>query len=77
LARTGGHILAQKGESALKELQEAKPAIAALGGQAREPLPVTLPGLPNKRYLIVIEKVLPTPEKYPRRVGIPSKRPLS
>lgn len=77
LIRVGGYALAQKGESALEELNAAQHAIATLGGQAREPLPVTLPGVPEKRYLIVIEKVRSTPANYPRRVGIPAKRPLS
>ena len=77
MIRVGGYALAQKGESALEELNTAQHAIATLGGQAREPLPVTLPGVPEKRYLIVIEKVRPTPANYPRRVGIPAKRPLS
>jgi hypothetical protein len=28
------------------------------------------------RYLVVVEKIDHTPEKYPRRVGVPSKKPL-
>jgi len=30
----------------------------------------------EQRYLVVVDKVAATPEKYPRRVGIPAKRPL-
>jgi len=37
---------------------------------------VELPGLAQPRSLVVIEKAALTPEKYPRRPGIPSKRPL-
>ena len=77
LVRVGGYALAQKGESALEELNAAQTAIETLGGQSREPLPVLLPGVPEKRYLVVIEKVRPTPAIYPRRVGIPAKRPLT
>jgi 16S rRNA (guanine527-N7)-methyltransferase len=77
LARVGGFVLAQKGDTALEEIKAAQPAIAALGGKAREPIPVALPGVPEKRFLVVIEKTHPTPAQYPRRVGIPSKRPLS
>jgi len=77
LARVGGFVLAQKGDTALEEIKAAQSAIAALGGKAREPVPVALPGIPEKRYLVVIEKIRPTPTQYPRRVGIPSKRPLS
>ncbi len=77
LTRVGGFVLAQKGDTAGEEIKAAQSAIAALGGKAREPVPVTLPGIPEKRYLVVIEKIRPTPTQYPRRVGIPSKRPLS
>ena len=69
-------MLAQKGESAPKELREAKVAIATLGGRAKDPMTVRFPGISESRYLVVIEKIHPTPEKYPRRIGIPSKRPL-
>jgi 16S rRNA (guanine527-N7)-methyltransferase len=76
LVRVGGFMLAQKGETALKELADAENAIATLGGNALPPVEVSLPDMPEKRYLLVIKKIAPTPEKYPRRVGIPSKRPL-
>jgi 16S rRNA (guanine527-N7)-methyltransferase len=40
-------------------------------------LPVELPRVPEKRFLIVMEKTSPTPEKYPRRPGVAAKRPLA
>ena len=76
LVRVGGVILAQKGNTALKELAEAETAITTLGGKALLPIELTLPGLPEPRYLLLIEKTAPTPSNYPRRVGIPTKRPL-
>jgi 16S rRNA (guanine527-N7)-methyltransferase len=76
MVKVGGIMLAQKGKTAIKELAEADNAIATLGGKALSPVEVTLPDTPEKRYLVVIEKLSPTPEKYPRRVGIPTKRPL-
>jgi 16S rRNA (guanine527-N7)-methyltransferase len=42
----------------------------------RQLLPVTLPGVAEERYLVVIDKVAATPAAYPRKVGIPAKRPL-
>jgi 16S rRNA (guanine527-N7)-methyltransferase len=39
-------------------------------------VPVELAGLPEDRSLVVIEKIGPTPDRYPRRPGIPGKRPL-
>ena len=51
-------------------------AIAMLGGQVRQLVPVELRGLAETRYLVVVDKVAATPEKYPRRPGVPQKRPL-
>ena len=76
LVRVGGRVLAQKGESALEEVGSAGEAIEILGGRLAEVQEVELPGVNDKRYLVVIEKIAPTPQKYPRRVGIPAKRPL-
>jgi len=77
LARVGGAILAQKGEDAAAEVHEADEAIATLGGEVRQLVPVELRGLAETRYLVVIDKVAPSPEKYPRRPGMPNKRPLA
>ncbi len=76
LVRTGGFVLAQKGAAAHEELEQAQHAIEVLGGGKVEMLRVEIPELEGERYLVLIEKVKGTPEKYPRRVGIPSKRPL-
>jgi 16S rRNA (guanine527-N7)-methyltransferase len=37
---------------------------------------VDVGGLTDERYLVVIEKVSPTPALYPRRPGMPAKRPI-
>lgn len=74
--RIGGAALAQKGTSAQDEVQSAQPAISKLGGQFRLAKKVAIPGIPEDRYLVIIDKVNPTPPAYPRRVGIPEKRPL-
>jgi 16S rRNA (guanine527-N7)-methyltransferase len=76
LARVGGAILAQKGEDAPAEVQGADKAISTLGGDVRQLVPVELRGLAETRYLVVVDKVAPSPEKYPRRPGMPKKRPL-
>jgi 16S rRNA (guanine527-N7)-methyltransferase len=77
LARVGGHVLAQKGESAAAEVHRAESAISTFGGRVRRLVPVELHGLAETRYLVLLDKVAATPSKYPRRPGIPSKRPLS
>ena len=74
--RLGGLFVAQKGAEADAETREAEGAVATLGGTLRHIVSLELPGLAEPRSLVVIEKIAPTPEKYPRRPGIPSKRPL-
>jgi len=76
LVRVNGRALAMKGDSGPAEAQNAENAAQILGGHLRQLQKLTLPGVVEERYLIVVDKVAATPEKYPRRVGIPSKRPL-
>jgi 16S rRNA (guanine527-N7)-methyltransferase len=76
LARVGGAVIAMKGENAPAEAQSAERAIRILGGHLRKLVPVTLPGVADERYLVVIEKIAATPSTYPRRVGLPAKHPL-
>ncbi len=74
--RLGGMVIAQKGPEAQAEAEAARPGVAILGGQLRDIKAVPLPGLTGRR-LVVIDKVDPTPDKYPRRPGVPVRRPLS
>jgi len=74
--KIGGGMLAQKGESGPAEAQSAEKAFRILGGRLRRLEKVTLPGVADERYLIIIDKVSATPPLYPRRVGIPAKNPL-
>ncbi|HET92330.1 MAG TPA: 16S rRNA (guanine(527)-N(7))-methyltransferase RsmG [Chloroflexi bacterium] len=76
LARIGGAALAQKGEGAAVEVHASEEAIQKLGGRVRYLVPVELRGLAETRYLVVMDKVAATPEKYPRRSGMPKKHPL-
>lgn len=75
-ARVGGYFLAYKGRSGQEELTVAKDAITKLGGQLEQSAELTLPGGDDDRQLIVIKKVKATPKRYPRRPGIPAKKPL-
>jgi len=74
--RVGGRFIAQKGPEAENEVRVASAAIQKLGGALRELKEVTLPGQREQRVLVIIDKVAPTPPAYPRRPGIPAKRPL-
>jgi 16S rRNA (guanine527-N7)-methyltransferase len=42
----------------------------------RRLVPVELHGLAETRYLVVVDKVAATPDKYPRRPGVPRKSPI-
>jgi 16S rRNA (guanine527-N7)-methyltransferase len=76
LVRVGGRALAMKGESGPAEAQAAEKSMRLLGGHLQQLIPVNLPGVEEQRYLIVVEKQAATPQQYPRRVGVPAKRPL-
>jgi 16S rRNA (guanine527-N7)-methyltransferase len=76
LVQVGGAALAQKGESGPVEAQAAEKALRLLGGRLRQLVPVTLPGVADERYLVIMDKRAATPPRYPRRAGLPSKEPL-
>lgn len=75
-AKVGGRLIAPKKGILEHEIQSATKAIAFLGGRLTDTIPVELPGLLDPRYLVVVDKVASTAPEYPRRVGIPSKKPL-
>ena len=73
----GGSLIAQKKGDIVAELDSARKAITVLGGRLRGVKEISLPELAEKRLLVMVDKVAPTPARYPRRPGIPEKRPLS
>ena len=74
--RPGGVLVAQKTVRTLDaELPRAGHALEVLGGRVREVRLVELKELPN-RVLVVVEPVRATPSQYPRRPGVPAKKPL-
>jgi len=77
LCRMGGIFLAQKGPDIKEELETSQLALRVLGGRLREVRGLELPRSMGGRNLVVVEKVASTPEKYPRRPGVPAKRPLT
>ena len=74
LTKTGGSALCWKGPGASQEAEEAQEAAGILGCSKLSLLPYPYPG--EERVLLVAEKTAPTPARYPRRPGIPAKRPL-
>ncbi|MDD5511270.1 MAG: 16S rRNA (guanine(527)-N(7))-methyltransferase RsmG [Dehalococcoidales bacterium] len=75
--KVGGRFIAQKKGALVPEISRAERAIKLLGGRLREVINIELEEFPDDRQLVVIDKELATPGAYPRRPGIPSKRPLS
>ncbi|MBQ3841351.1 MAG: 16S rRNA (guanine(527)-N(7))-methyltransferase RsmG [Ruminiclostridium sp.] len=69
----GGTFLALKGEK--DETEEAGNAIKKLGGEIADIKRYSLPG-GDKRTLVVIKKVSPTPAQYPRVSAKIAKKPL-
>jgi len=72
----GGSFVAQKKGSVEREVGQAARAIELLGGRLQEVKKIELEEFPDERWLIAIDKASPTPRKYPRRPGIPAKRPI-
>jgi len=74
--RPGGIFISSKKGEIAAELADAENAIAILGGKFKEVRNIDLPEFSDERRLVVIEKVAITPAKYPRRPGMPEKRPI-
>ncbi|MEM5767207.1 MAG: 16S rRNA (guanine(527)-N(7))-methyltransferase RsmG [Bacillota bacterium] len=72
----GGLFLAMKGPDCAQELDEAKHAIAVLGGGAAEIRKYTVPGTDIVHSAVMIRKLRPTPPEYPRPFGRIKKAPL-
>ena len=66
----GGLVLAYKGQKVEEEITGSEHAIKVLGGRLRETIQV------GKGNLLILEKLQESPPQYPRRSGIPAKRPL-
>ncbi|GGL78310.1 ribosomal RNA small subunit methyltransferase G [Deinococcus aerolatus] len=76
LLREGGLLVAQKGAITAEELNAGRRAAGEVRGKVQVVDPFDLPILGDARTLIVIEKLGPTPSKYPRRAGVPTAQPL-
>ncbi len=76
LVKVHGVVVAQKGDTAPAECQQAEHALKVLGGRLTQLTPVFLPGVTGDRYLVEIKKIAATPQIYPRKTGIPQKKPL-
>ncbi len=80
--KVGGMFLALKGPDGDREQEAAAKAVATLGGKFVDARTLTLPAVPEPgvepmmRRLVRIQKVSPTPSKYPRPSAKIAKQPL-
>lgn len=74
--KKGGLFVSYKSEKVREEAEKAKNAIRLLGGEEEEWLSFILPGSEIARTLLPVRKKAPTPKKYPRKAGLPTKEPL-
>ncbi len=74
--KIGGCCVAQKKGDVREEVERAKKAIIVMGGSLKEIKSVEINELNDNRCLVMIDKVKSTPVEYPRRPGMPEKRPL-
>ena len=74
--RVGGTVVTLKKGDIKAEIEAAQHAIDVFGGRLGETRDVDLEGLRDDRLVVVVEKIKPTPSKFPRRPGLPAKHPL-
>ncbi len=74
--KVGGFFVSYKSEKASEEILAAKSAVFLCGGSLKDEISFVLPGTDLKRTLVVIEKKQNTSVKYPRKAGLPTKKPL-
>lgn len=74
--KIGGLAMAMKAATAEAETTAAEKGIGVLGGELVKIVSLELPTLAEPRRLVTLRKVARTPDIYPRRPGVPTKRPL-
>ncbi|RMC97760.1 16S rRNA (guanine(527)-N(7))-methyltransferase RsmG [Clostridium autoethanogenum] len=72
--KLGGYFVAMKGPSVEDEIKESKKAVSILGGKIEDIIKIENDDLNHN--LVVIKKIRRTPNMYPRKAGIVSKKPL-
>ena len=77
LLRLGGILATPKGSNSQSELLEASSAIEALGGCTEKPRTLSLSSGATPQFVLLVRRCRELPARYPRRPGIPGKRPIS
>ena len=74
--KVGGKFISYKSEKITEEIEIAKKAVSVLGGKIENQVEFIIPNSDIYRNLVVINKNKKTPDKYPRKAGIPAKNPI-
>ena len=76
ISKVNGMCICMKGNEVEGEIRDSEKAINLLGGKIEKVDSFNLPGSDISRNVIIIDKIKNTPNKYPRKAGVPSKEPL-
>ena len=76
ICKINGKCICMKGSNIEEELQNSKNAINILGGEIDKIDNFKLSNSDIERNIIIISKIRNTPNKYPRKSGVPAKEPL-
>ena len=74
--KVGGICICMKGPETEDEIEQSKRALEILGGKIEKIEKIDLVNSGNKRTIIVVRKINKTPNKYPRKAGMPAKTPI-
>ena len=74
--KVGGYFVAMKGPGADSEIEDAKAAIAMLGGKLEQVIEVSIEESDLKHNLVIVKKIKPTQQQFPRKPGAAAKKPL-
>lgn len=75
--KRGGYFISYKSGQVDEEVQDAKRAIQLLGGKNTRLEKFELPNSDISRSFVLISKAISTPDNFPRKPGIPAKKPIS
>lgn len=74
--KENGLCICMKGPNITQEVEDSKKAIEILEGKIEKIERINLPGSEIERNIILIRKINKTPNKYPRKAGMPAKQPI-
>ena len=74
--KIGGEFISYKSEKITNEKKDAEHAIRILGGEISDQVEFYLPNSDIYRNLLIVKKIVKTPNKFPRKAGLPSREPL-